>query len=132
MELDLPDVVAEVRAVIDRYETALMTNDIPTLEAIFWDDPRTVRLGVNEILLGMDAIRRFRRAQTGGYQQRERLEVRVTTYGRDVGVTNIVYRRVSTGLIGRETKILARITGLGWRVVSAHVSLNPEDTPIQT
>lgn len=131
MEIDIPEVVAEVRAVIDRYETALMTNDIPTLEAIFWDDPRTVRMGVGEILFGMEAIRRFRRAQTGGYQARERLEVRVTTYGRDVGVTNIVYRRVATGLIGRETKILARIPGHGWRVVSAHVSLTPAGTPVE-
>lgn len=131
MEIDLADVVAEVREVLDRYETALMTNDIPTLEAIFWDDPRTVRLGVGEILFGIDAIRRFRRAQTGGYQKRERLEVRITTYGRDFGVTNIVYRRVATGMIGRETKIFARIPGTGWRVVSAHVSLNPEGTPIE-
>jgi hypothetical protein len=131
MEIDIPEVVAEVRAVIDRYETALMTNDIPTLEAMFWDDPRTVRLGVGEILFGMDAIRRFRRAQTGGYQARERLEVLVTTFGRDFGVTNLVYRRIATGLIGRETKILARLPGLGWRVVAAHVSLNPAGTEVQ-
>ncbi|WP_144184439.1 AtzH-like domain-containing protein [Elioraea rosea] len=131
MEIDQADVVAEVREVLDRYETALMTNDIPTLEAIFWDDPRTVRLGVGEILFGMEAIRRFRRAQTGGYQQRERLEIRITTYGRDFGVTNIVYRRIATGMIGRETKIFARLPDIGWRVVSAHVSLNPEGTPIE-
>jgi len=131
MEMDLPEVVAEVRTVLDAYETALMTNDIATLEAIFWDDPRTVRLGVGEILFGMKAIRRYRRAQTGGYQQRERIEVRISTYGRDFGVTNLVYRRVATGLIGRETKIFARIPDLGWRVVSAHVSLTPEGTPIE-
>jgi hypothetical protein len=81
-------------------------------------------LAVGEILVGMDAIRRFRCAQTGGYQQQERLEVLITTYGRDVAVTNIVYRRIATGLIGRETKILARIPGLGFRVVSALVSLD--------
>jgi hypothetical protein len=131
MEIDRPEIIAEVRSALDAYETALMTNDIPTLEAMFWDDPRTVRLGVNEILFGMDAIRRFRRAQTGGYQQRERLEVRITTFGDDVGVTNIVYRRVATGMIGRETKIFARMPGVGWRVVSAHVSLNPEGTPVE-
>lgn len=131
MEIDIPEVVAEVRAVIDRYETALMANDIPTLEAIFWDDPRTVRFGVGEILFGGEAIRRFRRAQSGGYQARERLEVQVTTYGRDCGVTNIVYRRIATGAVGRETKILVRLPGLGWRVVSAHVSLTPAGTPIE-
>jgi hypothetical protein len=131
MELDIPEVVAEARAVLDQYETALMSNDIPTLEALFWDDPRTIRFGVGEILVGMDAIRRFRRAQTGGYQQRERLEVLITTFGRDVAVTNIVYRRVATGMIGRETKIMARIPGLGFRVVSAHVSLNEVGIPVQ-
>ena len=76
-------------------------------------------------------IRRFRRAQTGGYQRRERLEVLITTFGRDVAVTNIVYRRVATGMIGRETKIMARIPGLGFRVVSAHVSLNEAGTPVR-
>lgn len=131
MELDIPEVIAEARAVLDRYETALMTNDIPTLEALFWDDPRTIRLGVGEILVGIEAIRRFRRAQTGGYQSRERLETLVTTFGRDFAVTNIVYRRIATGMIGRETKIMARIPGHGFRVVSAHVSLNEPGTPVQ-
>ncbi|WP_439579837.1 AtzH-like domain-containing protein [Elioraea sp.] len=131
MELDDPEVVAEARAVLDQYETALMTNDIPMLEALFWDDPRTIRFGVGELLVGMDAIRRFRRAQTSGYQQRERIEVLITAYGRDLAVTNIVYRRVATGMIGRETKIMARIPGLGFRVVSAHVSLNEPGTPVQ-
>ena len=108
-----------------------MTNDIPTLEALFWDDPRTIRFGVGEILVGIEAIRRFRRAQTSGYQQRERLEVLITSYGRDVAITNIVYRRLATGMIGRETKVMARVPGLGFRVVSAHVSLNESVTPVQ-
>jgi hypothetical protein len=108
-----------------------MSNDIPTLEALFWDDPRTIRFGVGEILVGIEAIRRFRRAQTGGYRSRERLEVLITTFGRDIAVTNIVYRRITTGMIGRETKIMARIPGLGFRVVAAHVSLNEAGTPVQ-
>nr|WP_237560805.1 AtzH-like domain-containing protein [Elioraea sp. Yellowstone] len=46
MEIDIPEAVAEARAVLDRDETALMSNDIPALEALLWDDPRTIRFGV--------------------------------------------------------------------------------------
>ncbi|HEV8464863.1 MAG TPA: AtzH-like domain-containing protein, partial [Pseudolabrys sp.] len=35
MEIDLPDIVAEVRAAFDRYEKALVTNDVPTLDELF-------------------------------------------------------------------------------------------------
>ncbi len=130
MKIDEPEIVAEVRAVLDRYETALMSNDVPVLEELFWDDPRTVRFGAAEILLGMEAIRRFRRGR-GGYPARERLETLITTFGRDLAVTNIVFRRLGDGTIGRETKIMARIPGQGFRVVSAHVSLVPPETTIQ-
>ncbi|WP_114375224.1 oxalurate catabolism protein HpxZ [Elioraea thermophila] len=132
MDVDHADTLAEARAVLDRYEAALMANDVAVLDELFWDDPRTVRFGVGEILLGADAIRRFRRSRAGsGYPRRERLETLITTFGRDIAVTNIVFRRLGDGTIGRETKILARLPGIGWRIVSAHVSLAPPGTAIE-
>ncbi len=131
MDVDVPDTLAEAHAVLDRYEAALMANDVAILDELFWDDPRTVRFGVGEILLGADAIRRFRHSRAAaGYPQRERLETLITTFGRDLAVTNIVFRRLANGTIGRETKILARLPGLGWRIVSAHVSLTSPGTVI--
>ena len=121
MRIDDPEVIAEVRAVFDRYERALMANDTATLDALFWDDPRTVRFGIAEILYGHAAIRAFR-AAVARYAQRVQRQVRITAFGRDLAATHLEYERVGTGLIGRETKIMARLPE-GWRVVSAHVSL---------
>ena len=122
MEIDDPAVIAEVRAVFDRYEAALMANETAVLDAIFWNDARTVRFGIAEILYGHAAIRAFR-ATVRAYAPRVQRQVRITAFGRDVAATHLEYERVSTGLIGRETKIFARIPDHGWRVVSAHVSL---------
>lgn len=128
MQIDDPAIVAEVRAVFDRYESALMGNRPEELDAIFWADPRTVRFGITEILYGHDAIRAFR-ASIRSYAQRVQRQVRIVTFGTDHAVTNLEYERVGTGLIGRETKIMVRLPGLGWRVVSAHVSLLASQDP---
>jgi hypothetical protein len=122
LQIDDPAIVAEVRAVFDRYEDALMNNRTEELDAIFWADPRTVRFGIGEILYGHDAIRAFR-ASVRSYAQRVQRQVRITSFGTDFAATHLEYERIGTGLTGRETKIMARLPGLGWRVVSAHVSL---------
>ena len=128
MRIDDPEAIAEVRAVFDRYEAALMANRTEELDAIFWADPRTVRFGITEILYGHDAIRAFR-ASVKAYAQRIQRRVQITAFGPDVAATHLEYERVGTGLMGRETKIMARIPGQGWRVVSAHVSLLAADDP---
>ncbi len=124
MVIDKPEVVEQARAVLDRYERALMANDTPVLDEIFWADPRTVRFGITEVLFGHDAIRAFR-AGIRSYAQRVQKRVQITAFGDDMAVTNLIYERVGTGLIGRETKIMARFPD-GWHVVSAHVSLLAE------
>jgi len=131
MEIDHPDTLAEARALFDRYEAALMANRTEELDAIFWAVPRSVRFGITEILYGHDAIRAFR-AGIRTYAQRVARRVHIVAFGRDFAATHLEYTRVATELIGRETKIMARLPGLGWRVVSAHVSLlAPEDAGTQ-
>jgi Protein of unknown function (DUF3225) len=122
MIIDDPKVQAEARAVFDRYERAIAENDSATLDACFWADPRTVRFGITEILYGIEAIRAFR-ASVARYAPRTIRKVHITTFGADMACTHLEYQRQDTGLIGRETKIMARIPDQGWRVVSAHVSL---------
>jgi hypothetical protein len=126
--IDDPAVLAEIRAVFDRYEAALMANETAILDEIFWADPRTVRFGVAEILYGHEAIRAFR-ASVKAYAQRVQRQVRITAFGRDFATTHLEYERVGTGLIGRETKVMVRLPGIGWRVVSAHVSLMGQGDP---
>lgn len=120
--VNLPDVVAEVRAVFDRYERALTENDVPVLEELFLNAPETTRYGVGENLYGWEAISAFRRARSTGPFRRRLMNTVVTTYGRDFATANTEYMREGHERPGRETKTLLR-TAEGWRIVSAHVSL---------
>ena len=122
MQIDDPAVIAEARAVFDRYEQAIATNDGAVLNDCFWADPRTVRFGITEILYGIEAIRAFR-ASVGRYAPRVIRRVHITAFGPDLACTHLEYQRTDSGLVGRETKIMARLPGLGFKVVSAHVSL---------
>lgn len=125
--LNDPAVLAEVRAVFDRHEAALMANQTAVLDEVFWADPRTVRFGIAEILCGHDAIRPFR-AGAKAFAQRVRKRMHIVAFGRDVAGTHLENGRVGAGLVGRETKILARMAE-GWRVVAAHVSLLGQGDP---
>jgi hypothetical protein len=98
-----------------------MGNQTAVLDEIFWADPRTVRFGITEIGFGHDAIRAFR-ASVQKYAPRVQKRVEITSFGRDFACTHLIYERVNTGAIGRETKIMVRFPD-GWHVVSAHVSL---------
>lgn len=121
-ELNLPEIVAEVRQVFDRYEAALQANDIPVLEELFWNDPTTTRYGVGENLYGWHAISNFRRSGKLGRFRRELTRTVITTYGHDFATANTEYQREGELATGRETKTLVR-TLVGWRIVSAHASL---------
>jgi hypothetical protein len=123
MEVDLPDVVAEVSAAFARYEQALVSNDVATLDAIFRDDPRTIRYGGSETLYGYDAIKAFRAARSPVGLARTLSKTVITTYGRDVAVASTLFHRVSArGKLGRQMQTWVRFAE-GWRVVAAHVSV---------
>ncbi|HEX3936094.1 MAG TPA: oxalurate catabolism protein HpxZ [Xanthobacteraceae bacterium] len=123
MEIDLPEVVAEVRAAFDRYEQALVTNDVATLDSLFRDDPRTIRYGGGENLYGYAAIKAFRAARSPAGLARTLSETVITTYGRDVAIASTLYARPSMpGKIGRQMQTWVKFAE-GWRVVAAHVSM---------
>jgi hypothetical protein len=120
-----PAVLAEVTALVDAYEAALMSNDVEALDAAFWASPHTVRLGVAENLWGFDEIAAFRVGRTGGSPPRNRLRTEITTFGADVAIANVLFRRDDTGRLGRQSQTWIR-TADGWKVASAHVSLMQE------
>jgi len=125
MEIDLPEVVAEVRAAFDRYEQALVTNDVATLDSLFRDDPRTIRYGGGENLYGYAAIKAFRAARSPAGLSRTLSETVITAYGRDVAIASTLYARPSMpGKIGRQMQTWVKFAE-GWRVVAAHVSMIP-------
>ena len=106
MEIDLPEVVAEVRAAFDRYEKALVSNDVPTLNELFREDPRTVRYGAGEILYGFDEIRSFRGARSPVALGRKLSRTVITTFAREFAVASTLYERPSApGKIGRQSPL---------------------------
>ena len=123
MEIDLPEVVAEVRKAFDAYEDALVNNKVDTLNALFRDDRRTIRYGVNEVLYGYDAVKSFRVARSPVGLGRTISQTVITTYGRDFATASTLYERPSApGKVGRQMQTWVKFPE-GWRVVAAHVSL---------
>jgi hypothetical protein len=122
MDINLPDVVAEVTAQFQRYEAALVTNDIATLNALFWNNTLTLRYGMNENLYGHAAIAGFRSARSPVGLARTTSNTVITTYGRDCATANTEFRREQVARGGRQSQTWVRMPE-GWRIVSAHVSL---------
>ena len=122
MDIDSPDVVAEVKAAFARYERAINANDVATLNELFWNSPRTVRYGTGEQLYGHDAIAGFRAARDASDVKRELLRVVITAFGRDLATARCEYRRLGSGREGRQMQTWVRFAE-GWRIVAAHVSL---------
>jgi hypothetical protein len=122
VDINLPDVVAEVTAAFDRYETALVNNDVAVLDELFWGSSHTIRYGVTENLYGYEAIAAFRKSRSAKNLDRVLINTVVTTYGQDFATVNTEFLRKESGQTGRQSQTWMR-THQGWQVVSAHVSL---------
>jgi hypothetical protein len=123
MEIDLPEVVAQVREAFERYEQALVTNDVATLDSLFRRDGRTIRYGIAENLYGHEEVAAFRAARPPVGLMRTRARTVITTYGRDFAVASTLFHRPTlAGKVGRQMQSWVRFAE-GWRVVAAHVSI---------
>lgn len=123
MQIDQPDVVAEVSAAFARYEAALTSNDIAVLGELFRDDPRTIRYGIGENLYGYHEIQAFRGARSPVGLMRRIARTVITAYGRDAAVAStLFYRDTVPGKVGRQMQTWIRFPE-GWRIVAASVSL---------
>ena len=123
MEIDLPDVLAEVTAQFARYEQALVSNDVAVLDELFRKDSRTLRYGVGENLYGYSEIASFRAARSPVGLMRRTARTVITTYGRDTAVAStLFYRETLGGKVGRQMQTWVRFAE-GWRIVAAHVSI---------
>ena len=126
MDLDLPDVLAEVTVQFARYEKALVSNDVAVLGELFRADARTLRYGIGENLYGYDAIMAFRAARSPMGLMRKTARTVITTYGRDAAVAStLFYRDALPGRVGRQMQTWVRFAE-GWRIVAAHVSIIDE------
>jgi Protein of unknown function (DUF3225) len=126
MDVDLPDVLAEVTAQFARYEKALVSNDIAVLDELFRDDSRTLRYGTGENLYGYSEIMAFRAARPSVGLMRKTAKTVITSYGRDTAVAStLFYRESAPGRVGRQMQTWVRFVE-GWRIVAAHVSIIDE------
>ena len=126
MEIDIPDVLADVTAQFQRYEKALVSNDVAVLDELFHKDARTLRYGVAENLYGYSEIASFRAARSPIGLGRTTARTLITTYGRDTAVAStLFYRETLRGKVGRQMQTWVRFAE-GWRIVAAHVSIIDE------
>lgn len=123
LEIDIPEVKAEVEAAFAEYERALVTNDVETLDRLFLNSEKTVRYGGGENLYGFAEIAAFRAARSPMGLERRLERTLITTYGRDMATAWTLFRRDSmAGKVGRQSQVWLR-SPEGWRVVAAHVSV---------
>jgi hypothetical protein len=122
LEINIPEIVAEVSAAFKRYETALTTNDVAVLDELFWNSTHTLRYGVTENLYGYEQIAAFRAGRSPQGLARRIFNTVITTYGRDVATANTEFQRDGSPRTGRQSQTWIR-TPDGWRVATAHVSL---------
>ncbi|MGA2891931.1 MAG: oxalurate catabolism protein HpxZ [Xanthobacteraceae bacterium] len=124
LEINIPDVLAEVTAAFQRYERALVANDVEVLDALFWNNPNTLRFGVAENLYGYEAIASFRSSRPPIDLTRFLKNTVIVSYGQDFATANTEFQRVGSTVTGRQSHVWVR-TEDGWRIAAAHVSLMP-------
>ncbi len=121
-EVDLTLVIAEVRAEFERYEAALLANDIDALNDFFFSAPSTVRFGIAEHAFGIESVRLQRAGLPRTHPERRLMNTVINTVGVDVAVVSTEFAAPNTVKVGRQTQAWVRFAA-GWKIVAAHVSL---------
>jgi hypothetical protein len=126
VQINDPEVVAELQSLYPKYEAALMANDAETLTQMFWASPHAMRFGVTENLYGIEEIEAFRKSRPATNLARSVRRLDIVTFGRDVGSVTLEFERTANGksVSGRQTQVWVRLPE-GWRIVAAHVSALP-------
>jgi hypothetical protein len=126
MQINHPEIVAELESLYPKYEAALMANDAETLTRMFWTSPLAMRFGVNENLYGIEEIDAFRKGRSPANLERRVRRLDIVTFGRDFGSITLEFERTVNGKLisGRQSQVWVRFPE-GWRIVSAHVSVLP-------
>ena len=120
-----PEIVAEVAALFERYEQALVEKDVAFLDATFWDSPHTIRYALKDNGYGYPAIHAARLAAAPGGSKQARTRLEILTLGADLATVNLEYQPRGREGVGRQSQTWVRFPGLGWKVISAHVSIMP-------
>jgi hypothetical protein len=126
MVINDPATVAELRELYPRYEQALVSNDVETLQHMFWASPYVARFGPTESLYGIDEIEAFRKSRSSANLARTIKRLDIVAFGKDFASITLAFEREVEGRVtrGRQSQTWARLPE-GWRIVFAHVSILP-------
>lgn len=128
MTPNIPEVVAEITDIFERYEQALIDKDVNVLDATFWESPHTIRYALHENGYGFDQIHQHRVARPPGPGIKEkRIRLEILTLGHDFATVNLEFKVRGKELIGRQSQTFVRFPDVGWKVVAAHVSTVDKD-----
>lgn len=121
------EIVAEVAALFERYEQALIDKDLDVLDATFWNSPHTIRYALRDNGYGFDAIHASRvgAVKVPGGSKKTRIRLEILAIGSDLATVNLEYTARGREGIGRQSQTWVRFAE-GWKVIAAHVSLMPE------
>jgi len=124
MQINDPEIVAELQALYPKYEAALLSNDAETLTRMFWASPHAMRFGVMENLYGIEEIEAFRKSRSPANLARTVRRLDIVTFGDDFGSITLEFERTINGkmISGRQSQVWVRFPE-GWRIVSAHISV---------
>lgn len=113
---------ADLLAAVERYERAIVADDVAVLDEAFAPGPATLRGDDAGLLVGHDSIAAFR-AGRGGVASRvlDRLETRELAH--DCWLV-VAVSRYTDGGSGLQTQVWRRNEGR-WRIVAAHVTPRP-------
>lgn len=125
-EINDRPLVAEITALYMEYEQALCSNDIETMDRLFWDSTEVIRLGATENLYGIEEIRDFRQGRPAVNLEREILKLKVVTFDQDTASVVLEFKRVINNVdrYGRQSQMWRKFPE-GWKIVFAHVSFLP-------
>jgi hypothetical protein len=127
---NIPEVVAEIRDLFERYEQALIDKNVAVLDTAFWDSPHTIRYALHENGYGFNEIHGHRLARPPGPGIKEkRIRLEILTLGRDLATVNLEFKVRGRELIGRQSQTWVRFPAAGWKVIAAHVS-TMNDAPV--
>lgn len=119
MEINRPDVLAEVGAAFEAYEQALVDNDVDRILSFFDED--AVRFGLADQQVGLKEQAEWRSAQPALPPGRRLTDTIIQGYGRSVAVVTTQFGYPGGDKLGRQSQTWVRMPD-GWRIVTAHVS----------
>ncbi|MEP0521090.1 MAG: oxalurate catabolism protein HpxZ [Hyphomicrobiales bacterium] len=123
IEVNVPAVHFALNEALELYETALISNDVATLDNLFWTSEETVRFGATEVLFGHNEILEFRNSRPPKGLDRTVEKTAVTTFGTRFATASRTFKRNGEPRLGRQTQSWVYFgTTDGWKIVAAHVS----------